>query len=178
MKSWFERLWSEERRQAERRASLPLQAYYWDGATPTPRQVRDISPEGMYLVTDQRWYPNTLISMTLARTDKTEADPGRAIMLMARVVRSGTDGVGMAFVLPRSKRSSKAENPLSHEADRKELIEFLPKLESDIGHSARKKVSRLAWVPYWTVKVVKFEEPKVGLKTALGRRSTPAMRLA
>ena len=81
--SWFERLWSEERRRGERKA-LPLAAYYWDGAAPSPRQVRDISPEGMYLLTEQRWYPNTLVTMTLVRIDRPETDPERALRLTAR----------------------------------------------------------------------------------------------
>jgi hypothetical protein len=131
-KSWFEWLWSEERRQRKRQTSLPLAAYYWDGASPQPRQVRDISPDGMYLLTEQRWYPNTLITMTLSRSDRTNGDPGRSIVLVARVIRSGTDGVGFAFVQPRANRFRSVESSFSEGADRKTLIEFLANIRADI----------------------------------------------
>ena len=139
-KSWFERLWSEERRRAERKA-LPLAAYYWDGAAPSPRQVRDISPEGMYLLTEQRWYPNTLVTMTLVRKDKPETDPERALRLTARVVRGGTDGVGMAFVLPASNHSGDPRERFATDASRKELIQFLARLQADTGRTILKRAS-------------------------------------
>jgi hypothetical protein len=141
-KSWFERLWSEERRRADRKTSLPLCAYYWDGSVPAPRQVRDISPEGMYLLTEQRWYPNTLVSMTLVRSDKKEGDPQRSIMITTRVVRSDTDGVGLAFVLPTSKRVGDLENSFMMGADRKALIGFLKSLQGDTGRKILKSDSR------------------------------------
>jgi hypothetical protein len=140
-KSWFERLWSEERRRADRKTSLPLAAYYWDGAVPAPRQVRDISPEGMYLLTEQRWYPNTLVTMTLVRSDKPESDPERALRLTARVVRAGTDGVGLAFVLPTSNRAGDEQGSFTTGANRKDLIEFLARLQSDTGRTIIKFAS-------------------------------------
>ncbi len=133
-KSWFERLWSDERRRGERKA-LPLAAYYWDGAAPSPRQVRDISPEGMYLLTEQRWYLNTLVTMTLVRSDKPDTDPERALRLTARVVRAGTDGVGMAFVLPTANRSRDERERFATDASRKDLIEFLTRLQADTGRT-------------------------------------------
>jgi hypothetical protein len=139
-KSWFERLWPTERRQGKRQTALPLAAFYWDGGIPAPRQVRDISSEGMYLLTEQRWYPNTLITMTLTRSDKIDGDPDRSIRLTARVVWSGTDGVGMEFVLPRTRRSQDEDNPFLGEANRKTLIEFLARLQADTGRPTLKFV--------------------------------------
>ena len=144
VKSWFERLWSEERRSSERHTSLPLAAYYWDGAAPVPRQVRDISPEGMFLLTEQRWYPNTMIVMTLMRSDKSESDPDRSIKIAAKVVRSGTDGVGLAFVVPPAKTSRSSNGPFSYVADRRDLVEFLARLQADIGHKLLKSASVIA----------------------------------
>ena len=142
-KSWFERLWSEERRSAERHTSLPLAAYYWDGAAPTPRQVRDISPGGMFLLTEQRWYPNTMITMTLTRSDKPESAPDHSIKIATRVVRSGTDGVGLAFVNPPVK-SRNSNGPFAFVADRKDLISFLARLEADTGRNILKYASLIA----------------------------------
>jgi hypothetical protein len=141
IKSWFERLWSEERRQGKRQKSLPLAAYYWDGGVPAPRQVRDISLEGMYLLTEQRWYPNTLVNMTLTRSDKSEGDPDRSVRVTARVVRAGTDGVGMAFILPRTRRPQGTEDSFLRETDRKTLHQFLARLQADTGRTLIKFVS-------------------------------------
>lgn len=143
MKTWFERLWSEERRDAERQTSLPLAAYYWDGATPTPRQVRDISPTGMFLLTEQRWYPNTMIAMTLTRSDLPETDPERSIKIAARVVRAGTDGVGLSFVVPPS-RTRGSEGPFAYVADRKGLTQFLARLQADAGRNVVKSETLMA----------------------------------
>jgi hypothetical protein len=148
-KSWIERLWSEERRRANRKESLPLAAYYWDGSVPAPRQVRDISPEGMYLLTEQRWYLNTLINMTLVRSDKPEDDPERSVRLTARVVRSGTDGVGMAFLLPRKARSG-AGAFNEYDADRKSLIGFLARLQADTGRTVLMVFSMVLAVVAWS----------------------------
>lgn len=143
MKSWFERLWSEERRRAERHTSLPLAAYYWDGAAPAPRQVRDISPEGMFLLTEQRWYPNTVVTMTLTRSDKPVSDPDCSIKVATRVVRSGTDGVGLAFVMPPA-RLREADGLFAYVAGRQELRQFLARLQADTGRNALKSASLIA----------------------------------
>jgi hypothetical protein len=143
MKNWFERLWSEERRDAERHTSLPLAAYYWDGAAPTPRQVRDISPTGMFLLTEQRWYPNTMITMTLIRNDMPETDPDRSIKIAARVVRSGTDGVGLSFVVPPA-RSRSSDGPFAYVADRKGVTQFLARLHADMGGNPLKSATLMA----------------------------------
>ena len=97
MKTWFEQMWRNEARRATRLEALPLIVYNWDASRPASLPVRDISFRGMYLVTDERWYPNTLIMMTLVRTDTTETD--RSIQLMGRIARTGADGVGFEFIL-------------------------------------------------------------------------------
>jgi len=92
-------LWPSERRRANRKRPGDLAAFYWDGAEPRPRQVRDVSVEGMYLMTEERWYPNTLIAMTLTRTDGAAAgSSSQSVHVTARVVRAEDDGVGFAFV--------------------------------------------------------------------------------
>src|SRR5579871_791953 len=92
-------IWPRERRHADRKATNALSAFYWDGAEPKPRRVKNVSAEGMYLVTEERWYPNTLITMTLTRTDlDASAGPARAVRVTSRVVRHEADGVGLAFL--------------------------------------------------------------------------------
>ena len=140
MWSRFARLWSKDRRRAKRHASFLLVAHYWDGASPAPRQVRDVGFGGMYLETEDQWYPNTLIKMTLTRSDKAEGEPDRSVAVTARVVRAGTDGVAFAFVLPSSMQAVDPESDLSMEADRETLKRFLSRLPKAGGNS----VSRAA----------------------------------
>lgn len=133
-KSWFERLWSKERRRGKRQSFPPLVAYYWDGAAPRPHPVRDTSSSGMYLLTEQRWYPNTLVTMSLVRTDKRTTDPDRSIELVGKVVRSGSDGVGLEFLLSHASRSDQEQDGAGlgvREADRKTLQGFLASVRSD-----------------------------------------------
>jgi len=134
-KSWFESLFSNDRREGDRSPAPPLMAYYWDGATPVPHRVRDINSSGMYLLTERRWYPNTLITMTLLRSDKSATDPERSIVVTTRVVRSDNDGVGLAFILPRTRKAPAAPTTLATQADRKMLQEFLARLPAENGHA-------------------------------------------
>ena len=136
MGNWFARLWSKDRRRAKRQVALPLVAHYWDGASPKPHQVRDVSVGGMYLVTEERWYPNTLIKMTLTRSDKASEEPGRSIGVTTRVVRSGTDGVGLAFILPSSMQAVDAQSDFRTEANLTTLKEFLSRLQTDAASAA------------------------------------------
>jgi hypothetical protein len=126
-KSWFKRFWSSsERRKGRRKSPLPLVAYfYWNGGVPEPRQVRDVSSTGMYLLTQQRWYPKTLITMTLMRTDKQPDDPDRYLTINVKVVREDAAGVGLEFVPSVPGRSVDAGSTGPQAADSKELNRFL-----------------------------------------------------
>lgn len=103
MKNWFEELMFQHQRRAPRYIEPRLVAFYWDGTAPIPRYIRDVSSTGFYLVTEQRWYPGTLITMTLQRTEKTDNGSKSSIAVQAKVIRPGEDGVALAFVLPRAK---------------------------------------------------------------------------
>jgi hypothetical protein len=63
----------------------------------------------MYLLTLQRWYPGTLLTLTLQRTDKDEAGVRQSISVQARVVRSGDDGVGFRFMLPKTEEGRRVQ---------------------------------------------------------------------
>jgi hypothetical protein len=141
-KRFIDWLWPNERRQGKRQPALPLAAYYWDGGNPEPRQVRDISPKGMYLLTERRWYTNTILQMSLTRTDKAEGEPHRSLRVTARVVRSGKDGVGFAFLIAREKRSGEARL-FSDDADLRSLAEFLASLPGHTKSTGRR--SRKMW---------------------------------
>jgi hypothetical protein len=124
-KNWLQRLLDpdppEPRKAA--RATLPyLEAYFWDGGAPMPHKVRDISATGLYVVTEERWYPGTLIQMTLKKTSDSDGKVEATISLMARSNRWGNDGVGLGFVVrnPRKPRSSENDG-----IEREQLGRFL-----------------------------------------------------
>jgi hypothetical protein len=127
-KSWLQRLLSPdppEPRKATREVVQGLAAFYFTGGDPSPHAVRDVSPTGFYLFTDERWYPGTVIRMTL--TDKRQAADERSITVSASVVRWGNDGVGLGFVLPDKKdpRGMSASNPAFGGANREQIEQFL-----------------------------------------------------
>jgi uncharacterized protein len=99
--SWFIRFlrWLSTDRRGSKRHPLPgLVAYYWTGGAPQAFHIADISTNGLYLLTDERWFPGTMILMTLQRTNTDGDDPDDFISVLTKVIRWGTDGVGLAFV--------------------------------------------------------------------------------
>ncbi|MGA2671602.1 MAG: PilZ domain-containing protein [Terracidiphilus sp.] len=121
----FEKWFSADNRKAKRFPSPQLAAYYWTGAAPVEHTIRDISSTGLFLLTDERWYPGTLVRMTLQRTDPVEEGVDRAIAVNSRAVRWGDDGVGLQFVLPEPQDQRRGSNPLIDGVDRKTLEKFL-----------------------------------------------------
>ncbi len=122
---WFQRWSASDRRKAKREQVLGLVAYYWDGAAPGAHKVREISSTGLYLQTDQCWYPGTLVTMTLQRTGISEAGAQRSIAVQTKVVRQGMDGAAFAFIMPQSRKSSAAQYGGNPAADQKALEVFL-----------------------------------------------------
>jgi hypothetical protein len=128
-RNWLQRWWSPDPRRAPREDALGLAAYYWNGAAPEAHGIRDISSAGLYLVTEERWYPGTLLLMTLQRTDVGEKTAERAIAVQSRAVRWGHDGVGLQFILPDSKDLKRGNRPMLEGVDRKEFEKFLLQLK-------------------------------------------------
>lgn len=131
---WFERWQSRDKRKAERRPWPPLVAHYWTGAAPAAQRIRDISATGLYLLTEARWYPGTVIKITLqspgAESDHADGEigSGRSISVQSKVVRQGEDGVGLEFVLPQSKDQRQEYSAMNVVADQNALNRFLQRL--------------------------------------------------
>jgi hypothetical protein len=128
-KSWLERWWSPDPRKAPRETADGLAAYYWTGGPTEAHPIRDVSATGLYVVTEERWYPGTLVLMTLQIMDGVEAIEERAIMVHSRAVRWGNDGVGLQFVLAKNQEGRIQGGPMVQSADRKELDRFLQRLK-------------------------------------------------
>jgi hypothetical protein len=127
-RSWFKRWWSPDPRKAPRVKEPGLAAYYWNGASPMAHGIRDISSTGLYVVTEERWYPGTLVLMTLQRNDRGEECAERSISVQTRAVRWGPDGVGLQFVLADEKDSRNGKAPILDAARRREFDLFLEQL--------------------------------------------------
>jgi len=131
-RSWLERWWSPDPRKAPRDVAPGLAAYYWNGSVPKAHGIRDISSSGLYVVTEERWYPGTLVLMTLTRTDCGEEVEERSISVQSRAVRWGNDGVGLKFVLPDADDIKRGHNLMTDGADRKTLEKFLHRLKKGL----------------------------------------------
>ncbi len=128
-RNWLERWWSPDPRKAPRAAAPGLAAYYWNGSEPEAHGVRDVSSSGLYVVTEERWYPGTLVLMTLQRTDAGEEMEERSIAVQSRAVRWGPDGVGLQFILEERKDRRNGNAPILDAAGKKEFDRFLQRLK-------------------------------------------------
>ena len=101
-----------DRRRGERIVDRSIVAYYWNGSVPLPHRVRDISQTGIYLFTEERWYPGTMLRLTLDFKTGAAITPGAAApvestRVWSKVVRFGADGVGFEFMLLKAAERKK-----------------------------------------------------------------------
>jgi hypothetical protein len=104
---WLEKFVTPEQGQAERRVVNQFAAYRWNGTALAHDLVRDISSTGLYLLTQERWQPSTILALTLQREGPLELDPARRITTQAKVIRSGPDGVGLLFLWAKDDPESR-----------------------------------------------------------------------
>jgi hypothetical protein len=104
---WLEKFLTPESDRAERRFVEQFAAYRWNGEALTQEAVRDISSTGLYVLTQERWKPGTILALTLQREGSLELDPARRITTQGKVVRNGTDGVGLTFLWSKDDPESR-----------------------------------------------------------------------
>jgi hypothetical protein len=139
-KDVFGKLFSRERRKSDRQPTPDLAAFYWTGAAPAEHGIRDISSTGLYLLTEERWYPGTLVMMTLQKKDADLDSPERSIAVQSKAVRWGNDGVGLEFILPDYKDPRRGQNLLEDGVDRRSLERFLHGFRTDNGSAIVEEV--------------------------------------
>jgi hypothetical protein len=134
-KSWLERFLSTEPddKRGVLRESIPgLTAFFFTGGAPVPHGIWDISETGVYVITDERWYPGTVVRMTL--TDQREPTAERSFTVNAMVMRWGNDGVGLHFIFHDKKDRRRGNLSLEERAmgvaDSDSFREFLGTLRS------------------------------------------------
>ena len=131
LKTWLQNWLSSDRRRAQRTPLPGLVAYYWTGSAPRAYQIADISSTGFYLLTEERWFPGTMVLMTLQRTDSSGQNLDDSIAVQSRVVRWGSDGLGLAFVLSKYVDSRDTDALRQHGADKKTLEKFLARMKKE-----------------------------------------------
>jgi len=122
-----------ERRSAERQPVDHFSAYRWNGSRLTEEPVKDVSSTGLYILTEERWQPDTLLSLSLQRQGPLEINPERRIEVQAKVVRCGEDGVGVCFVLKDDTESRQWESlreDLVEEAKPEDMLSLVRLVEA------------------------------------------------
>jgi hypothetical protein len=72
-----------------------------------------------------------MVLMTLQRTDNAGKNLDDSIAVQSRVVRWGSDGLGLAFVLSKTLDPNSGESIRENGADKKMLERFLERLKDD-----------------------------------------------
>jgi hypothetical protein len=115
---------------ASRRHKMPgLVAYYWTGGNPQPHPVINISTSGVYLRTQDRWLPDTVLVMSLQRTSGLVNDPDNGITVLSKVTRHDEEGVGLQFVTSDSIELRQGHILPGMGTDKAALKEFLEHFE-------------------------------------------------
>jgi hypothetical protein len=131
-RSWLER-WlfpepQDPRRKSPRKPAPGLTAHFFTGGAPQAHEIRDISAFGLYVVTAERWYPGTLIRMTLSKPDGSGLPNECSITVQARSVRWGNDGVGLELVLESPRKPRPGQPSPLDAVDGNQFDEFLKRL--------------------------------------------------
>lgn len=130
---------SGERRSSERRSVDQFAAYRWNGSHLKQEAVKDISSTGLYILTEERWQPGTLVFLTLQKEGPLELNSERRIEIQAKVARCGEDGVGLAFVLqddPDSRQWESLRESLIEQAKPKDMLSLVRMAEA-VGFLSR-----------------------------------------
>ncbi len=125
-----------DQRKTLRHTFPPIISYLGTLRTSPPYRVGDVSLSGFYMLTTERWLPDTEMPVTLSRIDAERDVSKESITLLSRVVRTGPDGVGFVFALSDSgksaARSVESKGANSHPegwASRKDVEKFLEGLK-------------------------------------------------
>ena len=100
-KDWFKDPPPKKERMGTRQPAPELVAIHPSEEDVKEDLVKDISATGIYILTEDRWDEGTPVSLTLHRRSTQHEDSEDDFTLPAKTVRSGEDGVGLTFELPK-----------------------------------------------------------------------------
>jgi hypothetical protein len=87
----------------------------------------------MYVFTDERWYPGTVVRMTL--TDRLQPTAEHSLTLNMAVMRCGCDGVGLQFLTrpepSRRGRQAAPQDVMGATADEWQIAQFLQRFRRE-----------------------------------------------
>ena len=87
-------------RKSPRVPAPALAVYFWTGGVPQAHGIRDISATGLYVVTEERWYPGTVVRMTITTTNSVVEQPaGLSKMCIRDSSLRGKQNVGCEWRL-------------------------------------------------------------------------------
>jgi len=84
------------------------------------------------VVTEERWYPATLVLMTVRKTEWGQESVERSIAVQSRAVRRGPDSVGLKFFVSGPKDMSRGRTANLDATSARELECFLRRLTGSI----------------------------------------------
>jgi hypothetical protein len=87
--------------------------YFFTGSAPVAHPVKNISTNGFYVFTEERWYPDTIIRITFS--DQREPSREYSLTVHARVARRDRDGVGLQFVLFEKKAQNRGNSQVEED---------------------------------------------------------------
>lgn len=122
---------AQERRHAPRFPGEELDAGFCYGPSTESRPVRDISSSGLYLITDERWFPGTLVRLALRQKHSKDL----TLDIHSRVMRWGQDGVGLQFIESERNDSQSTSQPTIPTANPERLRSLLDLLPRKNNHS-------------------------------------------
>ena len=97
--NWLKRQFREDR--APRYVAPGMVANYWGAGVPQPHPIMDISVTGAYFSDADKWPVGTMMSGVLRCTaDGVDESPDHIFRVSFLVVRHGSDGMGVSFLLP------------------------------------------------------------------------------
>ncbi len=97
LKELFTKVRFSERRGDRRSPAGELNVSVGMGPEQKQLRIKDISPTGIYVFTEDRWEPGTSVQVTLHGHTVAGESPRLYVRLQARSVRLGEDGVGLRF---------------------------------------------------------------------------------
>jgi hypothetical protein len=83
---------------------VPLVASFWNGGVSTQYAVKKVTKTGAYIVTSDKWYPGTIITMSFqydpyyVQVAQINGYARNSLRMRAKVTRHEPDGVAVRFV--------------------------------------------------------------------------------
>lgn len=98
---------------------IPFVAFFSNGGAPKRYEVKNVTFDGAYVVTDDKWYRGTILMMTFQydpyylQVAPINGNAEASIRMRAKIVRPGEDGVHVRFIFLNNDEHRRFEKFLS-----------------------------------------------------------------